>query len=55
MYILDQKSDFFDGKDIEDIEINKGNTQRIFLVAANFHKEVTSAVLWLHNFNLRTN
>lgn len=46
-------SEFFDGRDIEDIEINKGNSQRIILVAANFHKEVTSAVLWLHNFNLR--
>lgn len=47
-------SDFFDGKDIEDVDINKiKNSQRIILVAANFHKEVTSAVLWLHNFNLR--
>ena len=46
-------SEFFEGKDIEDIEINKGNSQRIILVAANFHKEVTSAVLWLQNFNLR--
>ena len=46
-------SEFFEGRDIEDIEINKGNSQRIILVAANFHKEVTSAVLWLHKFNLR--
>ena len=46
-------SEFFDGKDIEEIEINKGNSQRIILVAANFHKEVTSSVLWLQNFNLR--
>ena len=49
----DAISEFFDGKDIDDIEINKGNSQRIFLVAANFHKEVTTSVLWLHNFNLR--
>ena len=46
-------SEFFDNRDIEDIEINKGNSQRIILVAANFHKEVTSSVLWLQNFNLR--
>lgn len=44
-------SDFFDGRDIEDIKINKG-TQRIFLVAANFRKEVTSSVLWLRKFNI---
>ena len=46
-------SEFFNGQDIEDIIINEGNTQRIFLVAANFQKEVTSSVLWLQNFNLR--
>lgn len=45
-------SEFYN-KDIEDIEINKDNTQRIFLVAAKFQKEVTSSVLWLQNFNLR--
>ena len=45
--------DFFDGKDIDDIEINKGNSQRIILVAANFKKEVTSSVLWLQKFNLQ--
>lgn len=43
---------FFE-RDIDDMEINKdNNTQRIFLIAANFHKEVTSSVLWLQNFNL---
>ncbi len=46
-------SDFFDGKELSDIEINVGNSQRIFLVAANFRKEVTSSVMWLLNFNLR--
>ena len=45
--------DFFDGKDIEDIVINSGNSQRIILVAANFHKEVTSSVLWLQKFKVR--
>lgn len=46
-------SDFFDGKDLSDVEINVGNSQRIFFVAANFRKEVTSSVMWLLNFNLR--
>ena len=46
-------SEFFGGQDISDIEINVGNSQRIFLVAANFRKEVTSSVMWLLNFNLR--
>ncbi len=46
--------EFYDGREIDDIELNKGTTGiRIFLVAANFHKEVTSTVLWLHNYNLR--
>ena len=47
----DELSNFFDC-DFADMEINKDNTQRIFLIAANFHKEVTSSVLWLQNFNL---
>lgn len=46
-------SEFFGGQDISDIEINVGNSQRIFLVAANFRKEVTSSVMWLLNFNMR--
>ena len=46
-------SDFFECKDLSDIEINVGNSQRIFFVAANFRKEVTSSVMWLSNFNLR--
>ena len=46
-------SDFFDGRDLSDIEINVGNSQRIFFVAAHFRKEVTSSVMWLLNFNMR--
>ncbi len=45
-------SEFID-KPIEEIELNPDNSQRIFFVAANFRKEVTSSVLWLMNFNLR--
>lgn len=50
---VEKISEFFNDQDIEDIKINEGSTQRIFLVAANFQKEVTSSVLWLQNFNLR--
>ena len=46
-------SEFFDGTDYEELNLNKGITQRIILTAANFRKEVTSTVLWLLNFNVR--
>ncbi len=50
----DKISEFFDGKDIEEINLNQGLTsQRLILVAANFRKEVTSSILWLMNFNMR--
>lgn len=42
----------FMGQSIDDIELNPDNSQRIFFVAANFRKEVTSSVLWLANFGL---
>ena len=43
---------FFDKEDMEDIELNPENSQRIIFVAANFRKEVTSSVLWLRNFGI---
>lgn len=47
-------SDFFDGKDFDEIILNQGlNSQRLILIAANFRKEVTSSVLWLMNFKMR--
>ena len=49
----DRLVDFFDGADYEEITLNKGVTQRIVLIAANFRKEVTSTVLWLLSFKLR--
>ncbi len=49
----DKLSEFFDGSEFDDIEINSGIGQRIFLIAAHFRKEVTSTVLWLLNFNIR--
>jgi len=45
-------NDFFE-EDYEEIILNKGASQRIILVAANFRKEVTSTVLWLMNYNLK--
>jgi hypothetical protein len=45
--------DFFDQEDLEEVNLNKGNTQRIIMVAGNFRKEVTSTVMWLMNYNLR--
>jgi hypothetical protein len=45
--------EFFDGQEYEELELNKGATQRIILVAGKFRKEVTSTVLWLMNYNIR--
>ncbi len=45
-------SAFFD-TEYDDLTLNKGVSQRIILVAANFRKEVTSTVLWLSNFQVR--
>lgn len=39
--------EFFDGAEIEELKLNPGNTQRVFLVATRFRKEVTSTALWL--------
>ncbi len=49
----DKLSKFYDGEDYENLSLNKGVTQRIILIAANFRKEVTSVVLWLLNFKIR--
>lgn len=43
---------FFE-EDYDELILNKGVSQRIILVAANFRKEVTSTVLWLSNFRVR--
>ncbi|WP_298742679.1 DUF4268 domain-containing protein [uncultured Brevundimonas sp.] len=43
---------FFD-EEYDDLTLNKGVSQRIILVAANFRREVTSTVLWLSNFRVR--
>ena len=43
---------FFEVEELDDIQINPENTQRMIFVAANFRKEVTSSVLWLRNFGI---
>lgn len=45
-------ADFFE-QEYEDLSLNKRQSQRIVIVAANFRKEVTSNVLWLLDFKLR--
>lgn len=49
----DELSAFYEDADIEEIALNKGQTQRIMLIAAHFRKEVTNTVLWLLNYKLR--
>lgn len=49
----ERMTEFLDVDDYEEVTINRGFTQRIILIAANFRKEVTSTVLWLLNFKLR--
>lgn len=39
--------EFFDGIEIDELKLNAGNTQRIFMVATHFRKEVTSTAMWL--------
>ena len=46
-------SEFFEDTDYGDLNLNKGVTQRIILIAAKFRKEVTSTVLWLMNYKVR--
>jgi hypothetical protein len=46
-------AEFLEADDFEEVVLNKGFTQHIILIAANFRKEVTSTVLWLSNFKLR--
>lgn len=43
----------FLNQEFDVMNLNPGHSQRIIFVAANFKKEVTSAVLWLMNYQLR--
>lgn len=51
--VATEKLSTFYNQEYDEIAINKGNTQRMVLIAANFRKEVTSTVLWLMNYKLR--
>ena len=45
-------TEFLDIEDYAELDLNTGITQRIFLIAVNFPKEVTSTVLWLRKFEV---
>jgi hypothetical protein len=45
-------ADFLDKDDLKEVLINRGNSQRVMLVAANYRKEVTNTMLWLGQFGL---
>jgi hypothetical protein len=49
----DKLVEFFEVQDLDEIELNKPQSQRIFFVAANFRKEVTSTALYLSDYNLK--
>lgn len=50
---IEELEQFFEVDDLDEIEFNKLQSQRVILVAWNFRKEVTSTVLWLMNYWLR--
>ncbi|MBD3773014.1 MAG: DUF4268 domain-containing protein [Rhodobacteraceae bacterium] len=45
-------AEFLEVDDLADVEFNRGNDQRIFMISANFRREVTSTVLWLLNHQI---
>ena len=45
--------DFLDVEDLDEMVLNPRNEQRLVLIAANFRKEVTAAVLWLLGHGVR--
>lgn len=48
----DLLEEFLETEDFKE-KLNKGNSQRIIMIAGEFRKEVTSTVLWLLNYGLR--
>lgn len=46
-------SEFLDGAEIEEINLNQGITQRLMFVSGSYRKEVTSTVMWLLNYGIR--
>lgn len=49
----DKIVEFLECDSFQEVVLNKGITQRIILIAANFRKEVTSTIIWLMNFSLQ--
>lgn len=45
--------EFLGVEELDDVDLNPGNEQRLVLIAANFRKEVTSTVLWLVGHGVR--
>lgn len=39
--------EFLDVEDLDEVNLNQGNSQRLILVSAKFRKEVTNSALWL--------
>ena len=46
-------NEFVTGGNIEDMDLNIDRSQRVFFVAANFRKEVTSTALWLLDYEVQ--
>lgn len=46
-------SEFLNGVEFNELQLNQGSSQKVMMVAANFRKEVTSTALWLMNYKLR--
>lgn len=44
---------FLSAADFTEVILNEGYSQRIILISRTFRKEVTSAVLWLMNYNIK--
>ena len=45
-------SEFYEGVELEDLQLNRKQTERIILVAANFRREVTSTVQWMRTYGI---
>jgi hypothetical protein len=48
----DRICEFLEAEELGEVVLNEGNGQRLFFVAANFRKEVTSTVLWLREHKI---
>ncbi|MCD1655506.1 DUF4268 domain-containing protein [Treponema zuelzerae] len=48
----DKILEFLDQNDINEVVLNRAQSQRLFLVAANYRKEVTNTVLWLIQYGI---